>query len=439
MVLRIVLAQVLAVVSVLAQASLAAEVQPPEGFRALFNGRDFTGWHAMPHFNPYELEKMSEEERAAKIAEWNKDIAAHWRIEDGAVINDGHGAYLTSDESFRDYELLIEYRTVPLADSGIYLKNTPQVQIWDWREEGGKWNIGADKGSGGLWNNSPGAKGKDPLVLSDKPFGEWNAFRIRQVGAVTSVWLNGNLVVDNAILENFWDRKSPLKASGQVQLQTHGGEIAWRNIFVREIPAAEANDILTAASGPGFTSIFNGTDLEGWQGAVANYEVVDGAIRCRPGHGGTLYTKDEYSDFVVRLEFKVPPGGNNGLAIRYPGQGDPAYAGMTELQVLDNDAPQYAKLDPRQYHGSSYGMAAAARGFHRPTGEWNYQEVTVQGSKIRVELNGNVILNTDLSTITEYMANSPHPGKELPKGFFGFAGHGDAVEFRKVAIKPLAN
>ncbi len=280
--------------------------------------------------------------------------------------------------------------------------------------------------------------GEIPISISGDPEQKDTLVHtIRQVGAVTSVWLNGNLVVDNAILENFWDRKSPLKASGQVQLQTHGGEIAWRNIFVREIPAAEANDILAAASGPGFTSIFNGTDLEGWQGAVANYGVVDGAIRCRPGHGGTLYTKDEYSDFVVRLEFKVPPGGNNGLAIRYPGQGDPAYAGMTELQVLDNDAPQYAKLDPRQYHGSSYGMAAAARGFQRPTGEWNYQEVTVQGSKIRVELNGNVILNTDLSTITEYMANSPHPGKELPKGFFGFAGHGDAVEFRKVAIKPL--
>ncbi|MCA8999194.1 MAG: DUF1080 domain-containing protein [Planctomycetaceae bacterium] len=417
--------------------TFGADLEPPEGFRALFDGETFTGWHGMPHFDPYKLEEMSEEERAAKLEEWNKDIEAHWRIEDGAVINDGHGAYLTTDESFRDYELLIDYKTVPLADSGIYLKNTPQVQIWDTREEGKKWNLGADKGSGGLWNNSPGAAGKDPLVLADRPFGEWNSFRIRQVGARTSVWLNGEHVVDHAILENFWKRELPLRASGQIQLQTHGGEIAWRNIFIREIPAEEANTILREASGSDFEPVFNGKDLEGWAGAVDNYEVVDGAIRCQQGHGGTLYTEKEYADFIVRLEFKLPPGGNNGLAIRYPGNGNPAYQGMTELQVLDNDAPQYAKLDKRQYHGSAYGMAPAARGFLRPTGEWNFQKVTVQGSVIQVELNGNQILNADLSQVTEFMANSPHPGKDLTRGHFGFAGHNDPVEFRSVEIKSL--
>ena len=108
---------------------------------------------------------------------------------------------------------------------------------------------------------------------------------------------------------------------------------------------------------------------------------------------------------------------------------------MCELQVLDNDSPKYAKLDQRQYHGSAYGMAAALRGYNRPAGQWNTQEVTVKGSTIRVELNGAVILNTDLSTITEYMANSPHPGKERTSGFFGFAGHSDPVEFRNVRIK----
>jgi hypothetical protein len=105
--------------------------------------------------------------------------------------------------------------------------------------------------------------------------------------------------------------------------------------------------------------------------------------------------------------------------------------------VLDNDAPKYAALDPRQYHGSAYGMAAAARGYLRPVGTWNFQEVTVKGPTIRVELNGSVILNTDLAKVREYMANSPHPGKERTSGFFGFAGHGDAVEFRNVSLKPL--
>ncbi len=122
-----------------------------------------------------------------------------------------------------------------------------------------------------------------------------------------------------------------------------------------------------------------------------------------------IYYNKEYADFAARVEFKLPPGGNNGLAIRYPGKGDTAYAGMCELQVLDDGDPKYAKLDPRQAHGSAYGMVAAKRGYLRPVGEWNFEEVTVKGSKIKVELNGTVILDTDLSKVTEFMANSPAP------------------------------
>jgi len=411
--------------------------EPPPGFRKLFNGVDLSGWHGMPHFNPYELAAMSEEQRKARIAEWTADAKKHWRVENGELVNDGQGAYLTTDEEFGDIELLIEYKTVPKADSGIYLRAVPQIQIWDYTKEGGKWNLGADKGSGGLWNNSPGAPGKDPLVLADKPFGEWNRFRIIQVGERTTVWLNDKLVVDHARWENFWNRKLPFPKKGPIQLQTHGGEIRWRNIFVREIPAEEANAWLRQKSGSGFVDIFNGKDLEGWAGPVDNYEVRDGALVCKPGKGGTIYTRDEYGDFVVRFEFKLPPGGNNGLAIRYPGAGDTAYVGMCELQILDDSDPRYAKLDPRQFHGSAYGMAAAHRGYLRPVGEWNYQEVTVRGSTVKVELNGTVILDTDLSKITEYLANRPHPGKDRTRGHFGFAGHNDPVMFRHIQIKRL--
>ena len=311
------------------------------------------------------------------------------------------------------------------------------MQIWDYTEEK-KFGIGADKGSGGLWNNSPGAAGKDPLVLADKPFGEWNAFKITQLGARTSVTLNGQLVVDNAIMENYWDRSSPLPAAGPIHLQTHGGEIRWRNIYVREIPAEEANAMLRGDdAAAGFAPIFNGNDLTGWTGAVDNYEVRDGAIVCKPDHGGVLHTTEKYSDFVVRLEFKLPPGGNNGLAIRYPGTGNAAYDGMTELQVLDDTAEKYAELDPRQYHGSSYGMVPAHRGYQRPVGEWNYQEVTVKGATVKVELNGTVILDADLDTVTALMKDTPHPGKDLKEGFFGFAGHNDPVMFRNIAVKKL--
>lgn len=431
----------------------AEENLPPDGFRALFNGQDLAGWHGMGHFDPRVLAAMSDEERTKKHDADLEDVKQHWSIENGELVNDGHGVYLTTDENFGDIELWIDYKTVAKADSGIYLRATPQVQIWDYTEEGGKWNIGADKGSGGLWNNRAGTAGKDPMVLADKAFGEWNRFRILQVGERTTIYLNDKLVVDHARMENFWSKgtpdefakeapgslntANPLFRDGPIQLQTHGGEIRWRNIFVREIPATEANELLAAKHTEGYETIFNGQDFVGWSGPIENYEVIDGSIKCKAGKGGTIYTEEEYTDFAVRFEFQVPEGGNNGLAIRYPGSGDTAYVGMCELQVLDNDATKYASLDPRQYHGSAYGMVPAYRGYLRPAGQWNVQDVTVQGSTIKVELNGTLILETDLSQVKEFMGGRPHAGKDLTSGHFGFAGHNDPVQFRNVKLKKL--
>ena len=205
---------------------------------------------------------------------------------------------------------------------------------------------------------------------------------------------------------------------------------------------ATAQDTTPAASpadtDDGFVSLFDGESLTGWSGAVDDYEVVDGAIQCKSGRGGNLYTTEVYGDFIVKLEIKLPPGGNNGLAIRFPGgKGDPAYVGMCELQVLDDQHPGYAKLDARQYHGSAYAMVPAVRGALRPTGEWNEQEVTVKGSTVRVVLNGQEILNADLSEVTEFMNNRDHPGKDRTEGHFGFAGHNKQVRFRNIRIKKL--
>ena len=424
----------------LALASLAlAQSAPPAGFTPLFNGTDLTGFRGGDTFDHRKLMALPDAERTAKIDAWTKTMREHWSAQGGELVNDGKGAYATTEKEYGDFELLVEYKTVPLADSGIYLRGVPQVQIWDFTEEA-KFNIGANKGSGGLWNNSPGAPGKDPLVKADKPFGEWNKFRIVMVGSRVSIWLNDQPVVKHAILENYYDRKMPVPARGPIQFQTHGGEIRWRNIFIREIAADEANKILAShGEDAAFQPAWNGNDFTGWAGPVENYEMVDGAIRCKAGKGGTIYKNEELTDFVARLEFKLPPGGNNGLAIRYPGTGDTAYAGMCELQVLDNDAPQYAKIDPRQVHGSAYGMVGAQRGYLRPTGDWNFEEVTVRGSTICVELNGTVILDADLSKVdpATFMANSAHPGKDRTSGFFGFAGHNDPVAFRAIRIKKL--
>jgi hypothetical protein len=327
---------------------------------------------------------------------------------------------------------------VPLADSGVYLRGCPQVQIWDSTEKD-KFPLGADKGSGGLWNNSPGAPGKDPLVLADKPFGEWNTVRVVMVGARVSVWLNDKLVVDHAMLENYYDRSLPVPVRGPIELQTHGGEIRWRNIAIREIGSDEANKILASHNAEGFRPIWNGKDLTDWGGPIDEYEVKDGAIYCRQDKGGTIYySKQEFENFVARVEFKLPPAGNNGLAIHYPGTGDTAYVGTCEVQVLDDTAAVYQHLDPRQYCGSVYGMVAAHTGYLRPVGDWNFYEVTVNGPKIKVELNGTPITDADMSKITPemFMKNHPHPGKDRTTGYFGFAGHTDPVAFREIFVKP---
>ncbi|UUO04498.1 DUF1080 domain-containing protein [Blastopirellula sp. J2-11] len=221
----------------------SAEPMPPQGFRALFNGHDLSGWYGL---NPHLSAKLVGEEKDKNLLKQRAEFSKYWRVEDGSLVNDGKGPYATTEDDFGDIELQLEYKTAPGADSGVYLRGAPQIQIWDTNQ---KFNAQSPDrkphlGSGGLYNNTPGAPGRDPLELADLPFGEWNKLRIRQIGAWTSVWLNGKLVVDNAIMENFWGRSQPLPPKGPIMLQTHGGQISWRNIFVREIGASEAKEIL---------------------------------------------------------------------------------------------------------------------------------------------------------------------------------------------------
>ena len=410
---------------------------PPQGFTALFNGKDLSGWFGHGTGDPRKLWSMSKSELAAHQEKTLEDINQHWSVQDGELVNDGHGLYLTTLKDYADFELLVEYKTVARADSGIYLRGVPQVQIWDPTEEA-KFKIGADKGSGGLWNNRPGSPGKDPLHKMDKPFGEWNAFRIVMIGERVSVWFNGKKVVDHARMDNFFekDKSNPIFSKGPIQLQTHGGEIRWRNVFIREIDAEEANRVLQAQGDEGFVALFNGLDLEGWQGAVDNYTVRNGAMMCKKGKGGSLYAMDEYGDFAFRFEFKLPPGGNNGVAVRAPLKGDPAWEAF-EIQILDDTAEKYATLQPYQYHGSVYGSVPAKRGFLRQVGQWNFEEIRMQGSRITVNLNGVTIVDQDLKEIDDKKLKRRPKGFDRASGFIGFAGHGDPVQMRNVRIKKL--
>ena len=190
----------------------------------------------------------------------------------------------------------------------------------------------------------------------------------------------------------------------------------------------------------GFELLFNGENLDGWNGNKTDYVVEKGVIVIYPDKGGSgnLFTEKEYADFNFRFEFQLTPGANNGLGIRAPKEGDAAYKGI-ELQILDNTADKYKDLHEYQYHGSVYGVIPAKRGFLKPVGEWNEQEVIVTGDTIKVILNGEIIVDGNLKVARKggTLDGKKHPGLKKKKGHIGFLGHGDLVRFRNIKIKEL--
>lgn len=190
----------------------------------------------------------------------------------------------------------------------------------------------------------------------------------------------------------------------------------------------------------GFELLFNGENLDGWVGNTTDYVVEDGMIVIYPDKGGSgnLFTEKEYANFIFRFEFQLTPGANNGLGIRAPLGGDAAYKGM-ELQILDNTADKYKDLHEYQYHGSVYGVIPAKRGFLKPVGEWNVQEVIADGDHITVKLNGETIVDGNIKEARKggTMDGKKHPGLKNKKGHIGFLGHGDLVRFRLIRVKEL--
>ena len=200
----------------------AADNTPPEGFTALFNGRDLTGWKGLVATPPARA-KMTPEQLADAQKKADEQMRAHWKVEDGALVFDGKGQSLCSAKDYADFELYVDWKILPKGDSGIYLRGTPQVQIW-----------AAAVGSGGLYNNKKNPS--NPIKNADKPVGEWNTFRIKMVGEKVWVWLNGELVVDNVTMENYWERDKPIYPSGQIELQNHGNTLYFKNIYIQELP-----------------------------------------------------------------------------------------------------------------------------------------------------------------------------------------------------------
>jgi len=199
---------------------------PPAGFTALFNGRDLDGWKglfASPYDNPIKRAALSADQLAVKQKEADENMRAHWKVENGEIVFDGKGRSLCTVKDYGNFEMYVDWKIPPKGDSGIYLRGSPQVQIWD-----------RAVGSGGLYNNKTNAD--NPLKVADKPVGEWNRFRILMVGEKVHVFLHGELVVQNTTLENYWDRKQPIFPTGQIELQNHGDHLWFKNIYLRELP-----------------------------------------------------------------------------------------------------------------------------------------------------------------------------------------------------------
>lgn len=193
---------------------------PPPGFEALFNGKDLTNWQGLVELP--KKQKMSPEEYKAAVEKANKRVLPNWTVTDGVLHYDGKSNSLQTVKDYGDFELYIDWKLAKKGDSGIYLRGNPQVQMWD-----------NPIGSGGLFNNQKNPS--KPLKVADRPVGEWNTFHMVMKGDRVTIKLNGELVVDNTPLENYWERGKPLPSMGPIELQHHGDPLWFKNIYIREI------------------------------------------------------------------------------------------------------------------------------------------------------------------------------------------------------------
>jgi hypothetical protein len=207
--------------------AFAADNTPPEGFKALFNGKDLSGWKGLVA-DPPKRAKMSAEELAEAQKKADERMNAHWKVQDGVLVFDGKGDNLCTIKDYGDFEMYVDWKIEKAGDSGIYVRGAPQIQIWDAAPDNG-----AQVGSGGLYNNQKNPS--KPLVKADRPVGEWNTFYIKMVGDKVTVKLNDVLVVDNVVLENFWERDKPIYPTGSIELQNHGNTLYFKNIYVKEL------------------------------------------------------------------------------------------------------------------------------------------------------------------------------------------------------------
>ncbi|MFM8735837.1 MAG: DUF1080 domain-containing protein [Pirellulales bacterium] len=434
------------VASLLVASSTAFSAAPAPGWTALFNGRDLAGWRGRPHLDPAKDAEGTPEERAKRQAEWDADMRRHWTVAEGAIVGDGQGVFLTTDRDFGDFELTLDWMLpAPCADSGIYLRGNPQVQIWDPACERDS-KHGAQKGSGGLWNNPEGAPGKWPIVKADKPIGEWNTTRITMQGDRVTVVLNGQVVVDDAPLANHFAEGRPLPACGPIQIQAHGGPMHVRNVFVRDLGTFD----LTAAGWrdlgeADFTNVNTNPDTWTW---------TPEGVACTGQPVGVIRTKEPVTDFEMSLEWRhLSDGGNSGVFLWAPKEaldsikpGDLPPGGI-EVQVLDHgytakyenatgkkatwfttDGDVFpvgtSKMKPFAPTAPGGNRSFPKERHSRGTPEWNHYFIRAVKGEVRLWVNGHEVSGGEQCTPST--------------GYLCLESEGAPVEFRRMKIRQIA-
>ena len=332
-------------------------------------------------------------------------------FEGGTLLLKGGNGLVHTLQRHGDFVLEIEWKARKPAkwDSGIYVRSDLPAKGKPWPD---RYQINLSQGEEG---RLVGTETRAPQALIKK--GEWNRFVITARGKELSLEVNGTAA---------WKHTGIESPDGVIGIQAEvpaGGEFEFRNVKITDL---------------GFTSIFNGKDLAGWQGATTGYAVENGLLVCKKDGGGNLFTDKEYADFAVRFDFKLEPGGNNGLGIRATLKGDNAYTGI-EVQILDDSHESYKDIKPWQAHGSIYGIVAAKRGPLRSAGQWNSQEVIAHGRRVKVILNGAVLVDADLdqASTPKTLDGKDHPGLKRERGHIGFLGHGHRVEFKNLRVREI--
>jgi hypothetical protein len=414
-----------------------SEMPEEEGFISIFNGKDLTGWKGLVG-TPLTRPAMKAKELAKAQTAADEQMRQDWIVENGLLTYVGTGYdNICTAKDYGDIEMYLDWRLDPAGtepDAGVYLRGTPQVQIWDISRT----NVGAEVGSGGLYNNQ--INSSKPDKVADNELGAWNTMYIKMTGDRVTVKLNGELVVNNVMLENYWDRSLPIPALEQIELQAHGSKVWYRNIYVKELDRPAPYQLSAQEKKDGFKILFDGANMHEWKGNTVDYRLEDGCISLYPSDswGGNLYTVKEYGNFIFRFEFQLTPSANNGVGIRAEEGKDAAYYGM-EIQILDCEHPVYHDIAPYQHHGSVYGVIAAEHGAMNPVGEWNYEEIYANGDHIKVTLNGKVIVDGNIREAAKNgtVDHNDHPGLFNKTGYIGFLGHGSYLKFKNIRIKEL--